>query len=215
MDHIDALYYINLDHRRDRKKEFLKQAFRYFDKEFLFRMKRLPAVSHERGYVGCARSHVAILNEAIEKNYQHVLIMEDDFQFTMSPEEVETCLRDFFTSPYASSYKVCMLASNLYAYSEVKDASFLCRVHKARTASGYLIHRPFMETLRDCFQECAERLAMGEDVRHHYEKWSIDTVWWKYQIPQEGHGFYAFSPRLGLQRASYSDIEKRFVDYRK
>jgi GR25 family glycosyltransferase involved in LPS biosynthesis len=73
--HIDSIYYINLNKREDRKKEFLDN-FPSVDESRIFRV-----TAHEypeNGAVGCLMSHVTALSRALEDPGENILICEDD-----------------------------------------------------------------------------------------------------------------------------------------
>ena len=74
--HIDSIYYINLNKREDRKKEFLDN-FPTVDESRIYRV-----TGHEypeNGAVGCLMSHVTALSRALEDPGENILICEDDF----------------------------------------------------------------------------------------------------------------------------------------
>jgi Glycosyltransferase involved in LPS biosynthesis len=72
---IDAIYYINLNKRKDRKKEFLDN-FPTIDES---RIIRVTAHEYpENGAVGCLMSHVTALSRALEGPGENILICEDD-----------------------------------------------------------------------------------------------------------------------------------------
>ena len=97
LDKIDKIYFINLDKSKDRLDLMLK-----YGKDLNLKLKRFPAVYGKdlnkdklieqgildknnklnKGEIGCFLSHVNIWKEAIKKNYEHILILEDDIVFT-------------------------------------------------------------------------------------------------------------------------------------
>ena len=53
---VDIIYYINLDHREDRKKEFNNWIS---DSKFNGVVERIPALYNKtKGYIGCTMSHL-------------------------------------------------------------------------------------------------------------------------------------------------------------
>ena len=64
-----------------------------------------------------------------------------------------------------------------------------------------------MTVLRDTNQSSYMNLIKGKDK----EKFACDVLWQKIQ---NNNKWYAFSPKLGKQIVSYSDIEKKVVDYK-
>lgn len=70
----DCIYCINLTTRPDRR-ELVQTVFDKYNIPVTF---YLVDPHPKSGVRGCFESHVAIINEAYHKNYNHVLIFEDD-----------------------------------------------------------------------------------------------------------------------------------------
>jgi GR25 family glycosyltransferase involved in LPS biosynthesis len=102
MDKVDKLYYINLKRRPDRNENFLNECvkanipedkitrFEAFDgltHEFkeedviLFKNVDYKGKSFEKKIMGNQLSHYYILNEMVEKNYNYIIICQDDVIF--------------------------------------------------------------------------------------------------------------------------------------
>ena len=77
--YIEKVIYINLKDRTDRKKTCEETLNKLFSKDKII---RLDAIKHEKGYIGCALSHLKCLELAIENNWKNVLIVEDDILWT-------------------------------------------------------------------------------------------------------------------------------------
>ena len=73
----DRICCINLDRRRDR----WEQAKNQFDHAGITNYQRFSAIESENGWEGCRDSHLAIIREARDREFDRVLIFEDDFQF--------------------------------------------------------------------------------------------------------------------------------------
>ena len=82
MDKIPILY-INLKSRTDRNKEIINELNKYNLKG-----ERVEAINEDDGYIGCALSHIKCLDLAIERNYEEVIILEDDFIFLQNPNKL-------------------------------------------------------------------------------------------------------------------------------
>lgn len=190
--HIDKIYYINLDHRTDRREEI----------ETEFSIMGLTAERYSAchipsfGCLGCSKSHIALLKDAIEKGYRNVLICEDDFMFTVSKEELENGLEKLFA--VEEGFDVCML-SYLLIDKEPTNYDFLTKVKEAQTTSGYLVNKHYYETLLEAFEHGAEEL---EKTGQHW-LYAVDQIW---KPLQKQDTWYCFTPRFGKQREGYSDI---------
>jgi len=72
MNHIDAIFYINLETRPDRKEHFLSEIQKLTSD--MSKVHRFNAISHTSGLIGCVMSHINILEEfKIILNGPHVL----------------------------------------------------------------------------------------------------------------------------------------------
>lgn len=102
MEKISKIYYINLDRRPDRHEHFLKQCHdNNIEYDKIVRFKALDGntyvFSHEeknmftnvdyrtcdfsKRIMGNQLSHYYILKEMIEKNYNYIIVFQDDIQF--------------------------------------------------------------------------------------------------------------------------------------
>lgn len=201
MNRIDKVVYINLDKRPDRKAEIEAELTKLripADK-----WVRFNAVAHANGAVGCNQSHIAVLQMAEHHGWRNVLILEDDFTSVVSAEDWEAALAHFFAS--VTEYDVLMLAYNLRHGGPHNDV--VGKVHDAQTTAGYLVHQRFYEQLRATMQEGMLHLQAQP---HAHETFALDMFWKRLQ--PHTRWFYMLR-RLGKQRASYSDIENRIVDY--
>ena len=89
MEHLDKIFFINLDYRTDRLKEITEELETYnFPKN---KIERFPAIKFEdgrgeEGAIGCSMSHLEILKMSLVRGYENILILEDDFKFVISIE---------------------------------------------------------------------------------------------------------------------------------
>ena len=176
--------YINLDKRTDRKEHIEKQL------EGFKNVKRIRAVeTPDNGYLGCVLSHVFALEEAIQKGYGEVLIVEDDFEWIS---------KDKFVYPEAD-FDVCLLECL------VKKDEFFSWTHRkvsdAEHTGGYIVKSHFYTILRDCFMESYNNL-LRENVRDYY----LDIYWKRLQ---KTYTFITPSEKIGKQIEGYSDIQKK------
>jgi glycosyl transferase family 25 len=200
---IDRFFYINLDKRTDRRDEFLEE----------YRKMNLPDDKLERftgilddnhPSLGCCKSHLSILKLAKEREYKKIIIFEDDFEFILgSSEHFHKNLNEFLKREL--DYRVLMLSYNIMETSmRVDDLIGISR--NVQTASGYLVNLHYSEELISCLEFGVDML---EKTRQQYN-YTNDQVWKKLQQDDK---WYYLNDRVGRQRRSYSDIEKRVVEY--
>jgi len=201
MDNINCIYYINLEHRTDRKEHILKE----FERMNIPNDKiiRFNAIKHEKGYIGCGKSHIEILKDAYEKGYDHIIIFEDDFKFVATSEYFKNGLIHLFRS--VPEYNICLLGFNMV--KKVKYDEYLDEVYDAQTTSGYIISKKYIPILIKSFMESVSFLENGAPQWPY----SID-IWWK-KLQGSKKGWYSFNQRIGIQMESYSDIEKKVTNY--
>ena len=198
---IDKIYYINLEHRKDRKESIVKEI-KKIDPEFK-KTERINAVLQKPGWIGCGKSHILALEDALEKGYDNVLIFEDDFIFQVENEKILHTLKNFLKE--FNDYNLFLLGSNLGQAREEKG-DFI-KVVNGQTASGYMINKKFVPVLLQNFREAVKALEEGKDRR----RFAIDIHWKKFQ-GVDGK-VYTTKKRLGKQMGSFSDIENINVNY--
>ena len=201
MEYIDKIYYINLDRRTDRKELFEKQVEKY--ELPMNKIVRFSAIEDNYGAIGCSKSHLEILKLAQKNKYRNVLIFEDDFEFLVSKEEFYNNLNKFFKN-YKDNFDFCYLQYNLLE-SEEKD-NIVGYARKTFGGAGYIINNRILKK----FIEILEKAIDNFIKTHNHQLYAIDTCW--HPLQKSSESFY-FKKRIGKQRASYSDIEKSFVDY--
>lgn len=202
--YVGTIYYINLDNRPDRKREFLSEISKidFPNKNIV----RIPGVYKEKmGGLGCSLSHIKALNKFIHSNENYCMIFEDDFIFN---EETIGKVREYLFNLFENniSFDVCML-SGLILKSEPTEYKFLNKVINGQTASGYIVSKAFAPVLLQNFTESAQLL---EKDYSKYNVYALDQYW---KQLQPSNNWYIFYPKLGKQRASFSNIEGKTVNY--
>jgi len=205
MEHIDAIIYINLDKRGDRRKEMETQLVHYGLSAERFSAHETPGF----GILGCGRSHCDVLKMAKTRGYKNILILEDDFEFVVSSTELQMNMGRLFQE--FSNFDVCMLAYNLHESESVigldgSVSDFVGRVLFAQTASAYIVQSHYYDDLIRLYEWA---MPLLESTQQHWV-YANDVVWRGSQT--SGHWLY-FLQRLGRQRAGYSDNAGRFMDH--
>jgi glycosyl transferase, family 25 len=197
-DYIPMVFYINLDHRTDRKEALEKEL-----DELGLPNERFSAIKHSFGAVGCSKSHVAVLKLAKERKYPRVLILEDDFTFTVHRDTLEREIGKIRDD--GKPYDVFMLAYNVMNIQDVAEP-YWKKIINAQTTSAYIIQEHYYDALINVVETAIPQL---ESTRRTGD-YAIDVV--MKQLQPNGK-WYCPTERLGKQRASYSDIENRDVNY--
>jgi hypothetical protein len=207
MDYIDAIFFINLDHRTDRLQQIEDEM-----KKIGFPYQKIHRVSGiykpEIGALGCGLSHIKVMDIILESNYSTCLVFEDDFSFTLDINYCKFLLRNFFESK--REFDFVMLGGKIMKH-ESTDSSFLHKILDAQTSSAYIIQKSYARVIRDTLQEGMKLL---EDWYNIHKKpnhdYCLDIYWKQLQVVDK---WFVFHPKMGIQRESYSDIERRMTDY--
>ncbi|MCF7806271.1 MAG: glycosyltransferase family 25 protein [Simkaniaceae bacterium] len=206
----DAILYINLAHRQDRKKRVLSNLQKAnVNMKRVIRIDACPDALN--GHRGCALSHIKALQFAITKKYQNALILEDDFVFHSSSSEIEHYVETFFDH-FKSNWDVFLLSSNVIEY-EATSHSNIKRVLCAQTAHSYAVNQHYFPILLKNFEFALSLMKddifffqTGDNTR------AIDQIW---KLLQPHGKWYIGEKTIGKQGASFSDIEidhiKRFM----
>jgi glycosyl transferase family 25 len=160
------------------------------------------------GIAGCTKSHLSVLKLAKERGYKNVLILEDDFTFLISKEELEEALTDFFNLNL--NYDLCMLAFDHQKDPVIinNEISIVKRIIETQSASAYIVNENYYDDLINLYEWALPLLL---ETGHHWI-YANDQAW---KPLQKKDNWLCFSKRLGRQRASFSDNAQCFMDYGK
>ena len=91
INRLDAIIYINLENRADRKELLMKEL-----EKLNTDMSKVHKVSGvympKNGHKGCIQSHILALNMIKLNNWERVLILEDDAELDMEPEVINNLI---------------------------------------------------------------------------------------------------------------------------
>ncbi|MDU4127764.1 glycosyltransferase family 25 protein [Pantoea sp.] len=198
------IVYINLAHRRDRNVR-MKRQLRELDapKE---KVIRFDAIQANPGAIGCVKSHIAVLEMAMQNGWEDVLILEDDFVF-MRDEESITRLNAWLHTLDAIKWDVAFLAANYHRVTPLKSVNYLLRVNQAWCACAYRVKRHYYPHLLHNLRQSLFALERGGEP----QRFALDVHWWHLMMKDCWLGLY---PCVGYQAVDRSDIEQSHVDYR-
>jgi glycosyl transferase family 25 len=190
------IYYINLDHRIDRKKE-IEDEFKTIG---ILNAKRISAIKNDNGALGCAMSHRLVFRLALS-NSKLTWVCEDDVTFLTTKIELDKLINDFYND---SRLDVLSIAYN--ALYKIKVSKQFYITSNSQTMSCYIL-KPHV--LND-FLNIAEESVLALEKGNLEEDYAIDQVWKKLQKK------YIFALPISIkviQRPSFSDIRNTNVDY--
>jgi len=200
---IKHIFYINLEHRKDRKEHVESQL----KSVGLTQFERFNAVKLSNGRVGCSMSHLQCLKLAKERNYDHLLICEDDTTF-LNPILFKNQINTFFQNININIKKWDVLllgGNNVPPYQPIDDTCI--RVSHCQTTTCYLVQNHYFDTLITNIKEGIQHL-MREPDNHRY--YAIDMYWLQLQKKDI---WLLIVPLSVIQKEDYSDIEQRRTNY--
>ena len=188
-DYFDNIYIINLDKRKDRWKHCEEQMAKHvFTAE---RFKAIEATEMIKGWQACTLSHIAVLEDARQRGFQRVLVLEDDFVFCDD-------FNGIFNAKYSNAYEVLYLGVGHKQPPVEFEFSNYYKVIEGYTSHAVAYSN--VQELDDFLNEC-KKLETVIDV--YLYQW----------FQRDRQTAFCFYPNLAWQLGGYSDIEQRNMYY--
>lgn len=201
---IDKVVYINLSKRHDRRFRLKKQLEKLSVPTE--KILRFDAIEHSKGYIGCAMSHVAVLEMAKNNGWNNVLILEDDIEF-LRDEKSLLNFKKVLQSIRVIPWNVILLSANYASVTSFKNIDYVVRVNRAWCACAYIVHQKYYNVLLNNYRESLHQLMQGGAQNI----WALDVYWQNLMLKDCWIGMW---PNFAFQVADNSDIENRYVDYK-
>lgn len=200
---VDKVIFINLNKRKDRRVRIVRHLKKMgVPKD---KIVRLEAIEHNPGFIGCTLSHIAALEMAQQHKWERVLILEDDFCFKETENNVEN-LQRYFSALGNTHWHVAFLAANYHRVTPLKSVDYIVRVNKAWCACAYIVTSHYYEKLIHNYRSGVYALLQGGSQ----QEYALDVYW--HRCMQEDLWLGIF-PNSGYQLADKSDIEGVEVNY--
>ena len=228
INRLDAIIYINLENRTDRKDLLLKEL-----EALNTNMAKVHKVSGvfipKNGHKGCIQSHILALNMIKLNKWQRVLILEDDATLTVSPESANNIINktlDYLDSNDNIKWNVVMLAT---AYKVLNNTSTnynttlqidksdtpqtigntdlnlstikLEKILSATTASAYIVKGSYVNTILNLFKKSNYNMDHTKLSGNNFEPYALDQQWVSLQ---KSDNWYALSHDIITQREIWS-----------
>jgi glycosyl transferase family 25 len=193
-DFVEKVIYINLESCVNRKILVEKELLKYFPEEKIIRFN---AIADTPGAIGCTKSHIAVLEMAIENDWKNCLIVEDDLEWFPDNK--------IFKKAYNILKRLIKIP-----FLDVLVLSSYCRINhpisykltKCLTTGNYFVKNHYYQTLLNNYKEGLELLIKNKDahidIRINY---TIDFYWHKLQ---KIDNWYVVAPSLSVQRTDVS-----------
>jgi glycosyl transferase family 25 len=197
LDRLGGIVVINLKDRTDRLAGFraTTQALRFPP------IARFEGIPHPDGAVGCARSHIAVIERMLEEGWESAMICEDDARFAISRARVDALVDAFLDDPNADVLCLGYRQERVLPYSR-----FFLWATATTTRSCYVVKAAVAEELLDVWRAAVEQLEAGGENRVY----AGDQAWKRLQRTRR---FLISTPRAVYQESGYSDIRRRVVSF--
>lgn len=193
------IVYINLEHRNDRNNEIKAE----FSKIGIQKFKRFDAYKKTNGALGCALSHRGVLQEWVPKKSELLMVCEDDLKFNGKPDELIELITLF-----ANMEDLDILCLSYNHQNEFAIDDFFLLSSNIQTMSCYIVKPNMRQLLINNFSQSIKMLEVGVDSQYNV---AVDQVW---KVLQKKYNFVIPKKRFSYQGESYSDIEKKIVNYK-
>lgn len=210
---LDAIIYINLENRQDRKELLLKEL-----EKLNVNMSKVHKVSGvfipKNGHKGCIQSHILALNMIKLNGWSRCLILEDDAELLMSPDTINKLISatlSILDTKYPN-WNVIMLATankildtnfkpeKIYTSEDNQDI-FLEKISRATTSSAYIVKIEYVDKILELFNTCNQNMKPNALSGENYEFWALDQKW---ATLQEKDNWYSLSHEPIKQREIWS-----------
>jgi glycosyl transferase family 25 len=150
LEDFEHVYYINLEHRTDRKEHVEKELSILGIKH----SNRFNAIKMANGAIGCTLSHIKLLQNAKANGLPYIMIVEDDIQFT-KPTLFKDQLNGLLQS--GETWDVILIAgNNLPPYTKINE--YCVQVRQCQTTTGYIVKEGYYDTLIENMREGVKKL---------------------------------------------------------
>ena len=188
IDKLDAVIYINLENRQDRKDLILKELEKINVPE-----SKIHKVSGvyipKNGHKGCVQSHIIALNLIKLNNWDKVLILEDDAELNVDTEEFKKQLNEMLNYIENNKWDVVMLATAHEQKIDINGQNNITKIKFATTASSYIINKNYIDKILYLFNYCNNMMQHSQWTEKGHEKYALDQIWRDLQDKDTWLGF--------------------------
>jgi len=235
---LDAIIYINLENRSDRKDLLMKEL-----EKLNTDMSKVHKVSGvympKNGHKGCIQSHILALNMVKMNNWERVLILEDDAELDMSSEVTNNIIKktieeldrehpEWNVIMLATANKVidkCNAKNNKNNKNSISKNSIpieinaadgtmlplkIEKLHSATTSSAYIVKKSYAKNILNLFQNCNKNMSPDKMTSGGNEIWALDQKWAELQNKDK---WFCIDKDPIKQRAIWSTIQTDVVKY--
>lgn len=210
-DLFDKIYCINLEEEADRWQKCVEESEKYnFKIERFNAIKPTHLSTHElNGRLGCAQSHCEIIEEAIKKDFEYILILEDDFFFLKDPEYIHSKIKKCFNelpNDWDCIYLGANVVNNYNVNPIILYSENLLKLNSCFSTHAIAYSRRGIEKLISYFP------SLENFSKELIEKYEAFDLFFAKEFLVNSNSFLC-DELLVSQRDGFSFIEKRAISY--
>ena len=200
---IDAVIYINLEKRDDRKSRILKEL-----EKLQISKNKIHKISGvyipKNGHKGCVQSHILALQMAKLNKWQRVLIVEDDAELAVDPTIGKRIIQECLDMADWNVFMLGTYYKKIRGVIKLLDNGFSVeRLKKATSATAYIVKYDYIDTLMNVFYTSNDHMSPEKLSGNNFEPWALDQQW---SNLQESDIWYCLNKDLFIQGNSPSTI---------
>lgn len=214
----DIIYCLNLPDRKDRWEICLENFQKYnIDNYSRFLATKVVGGVYEDwpskriGQIGCALSFCKMIDDAIDKGYESVVFLEDDFDFTLEYpdflQKIEACTKEL-----PSNWDMFYLGANVidhFTHKPLENYSAnLLKLNSAYALHSVAISKAGLHKIKSYFTDTTK--PWSQQMIEQFE--AIDIFFAKTFQPNN-NCYIVKDQLLALQRPDFSSIEGQFFDF--
>lgn len=154
----------------------------------------IAAIENADGRVGISQTLKALLTHCVEMRLERFVVFEDDMYFVNPASNIYKAVKEL-----PDDFDMCFFGVNLLAGQEYSD--YLIKINHGVALHAVMYSAKGAKKALD---------AITNDTRHP-SRFPVDLLL-NEKVIRDGN-CYAVQPMVCGQRPTYSDIEKKFVDY--
>lgn len=199
-DYFDKILCINLDRRTDRWDESVKEFEKIGIKD---KVERFSAIENSDPAIGCNLSHYECIKIAKKEGSENVLIFEDDVKFI---NETIPILKEAIEELDKLDWYMFYLGANTH-HKLPKVSKFLSLLKNSFALHACAYHSEIFDYIIEEYDKVIKNYRNPVvDSQQMYDVWVSRNIQNKYMS-------LVCTPIVATQRSSYSDLQKRVVDY--
>lgn len=159
----------------------------------------------EKPFVSNSKAYLTAFRYAQNKNYDYVLIMEDDFIFKLNHDQVTYVINMFLEKVPIKDWDVVFLSQRSGIITET-IYPFLDKVKWTLTGGSFLVNKNYYTTMIDIATKSLQKLKETNDPDN--PKYSIDEIWKPNQLQDK---WFTFNPPFGQSTNTLFNPENKLI----